>query len=249
MPPAKPRPAILSNDAWLVRQALLMTLLAMLLLAVFENTALDLSLQAYFYDPLLGDFTLRRHWFFERVMHHGLKQACYVLLFFATGVCLFGIRGKLDWLPRRDAWLALVGMLLIPASIALLKQFTQRHCPWDVVDFGGYAPYVGLLGNLPDDIAQGKCFPAGHAAGGLAWIVWAIVLRESKPRLARLILIGSLTLGLLMGLARMAQGAHFLSHTLWSAWWAWALSLALAAAFYPRSRKFALPATDAGSAH
>lgn len=32
-----------------------------------------------------------------------------------------------------------------------------------------------------------------------------------------------------MGYGCMAQGAHFLSHVLWSAWLAWALSLALAA--------------------
>lgn len=216
---------------WLLRQSLFMGLAAALLLAVFENGALDLHLEALFYSPQLGDFPLRRHWFFEQVMHHGLKQACYALLIFATGVCLIGVWGKFEWLPRRDAWLALIGMLAIPASIALLKQLTHRHCPWDVIDFGGYAPYVGLLTTPPDGIARGMCFPAGHAGGGLAWIIWAIVLRESLPRLARLILIGSLALGTAMGLARMAQGAHFLSHTLWSVWWAWALSLLLAGAF------------------
>lgn len=219
-----------ADGAWLFRQALLMALLALLLLGLFENTALDLRIQDYFYDPQLGKFPLRNHWLFELVFHRGLKLACYALLFFATGICLLGLRGRFDWLPRRHAWLALAGMLLIPTSIALFKQYTQRHCPWDIVDFGGYAPYVGLLDSAPRDIARGYCFPAGHAAGGLAWIVWAIALRATRPRLAQRILIGSLALGMLMGLSRMAQGAHFLSHTLWSAWWAWALSLALAAA-------------------
>jgi membrane-associated PAP2 superfamily phosphatase len=39
----------------------------------------------------------------------------------------------------------------------------------------------------------------------------------------------------------MAQGAHFLSHVLWSAWFAWALSLALAALL--RSRLTPVAAT------
>jgi membrane-associated PAP2 superfamily phosphatase len=47
--------------------------------------------------------------------------------------------------------------------------------------------------------------------------------------LAKKILYTSFTLGILMGLSRLVQGAHFLSHVLWSAWFAWALTIALAA--------------------
>lgn len=41
-------------------------------------------------------------------------------------------------------------------------------------------------------------------------------------------LAGGLLAGALMGYGRMAQGAHFLSHVLWSAWLAWAVALGLA---------------------
>jgi membrane-associated PAP2 superfamily phosphatase len=217
-----------SENAWWLRQAVLMAILAMLLLLIFEQTALDLRVERFFYDASSGDFPLRRHWFFELVMHHGLKQVSYTLLLPAAIVCLLAMRGKFAWLPPRNALLALVGMLLIPATTALLKQFTNRHCPWDIIDFGGFAPYIGLLVPGPQDIARGMCFPAGHASGGFAWMVWALALTHSMKPLARTILALSLTVGLAMGLARMAQGAHFLSHTLWSAWWAWTLSLLLA---------------------
>ena len=46
--------------------------------------------------------------------------------------------------------------------------------------------------------------------------------------MARLGLLAGLLLGGVLGIARMAQGAHFLSHTLWSLWFAWAMSLGLA---------------------
>lgn len=216
---------------WWYRQVFLMAILAALLLMIFEQTSLDLRLERLFYDPTTGDFPLRHHWFIELVMHHGLKQISYALLFPAAAVCLLAMRGKLDWLPPRNAVLALAGMLLIPLTTALLKQITNRHCPWDIVDFGGYAPYIGLFATAPPDIARGMCFPAGHASGGFAWIVWALALAHSMKAHARAFLGFSLAFGMAMGLARMTQGAHFLSHTLWSAWWAWALSLVLARLF------------------
>ncbi len=218
------------NDWWF-RQLLLMAILAVLLLLIFERTSLDLQVERLFYDPALADFPLRHHWFFAVVMHHGMKQLSIALLFPAAALCLLAMRGKFDWLPPRNALLALAGMLLIPLTTALLKQLTNRHCPWDVIDFGGYAPYIGLLATTAQDIAPGMCFPAGHAASGLAWIVWALALAHGMKSISRVILAFSLAFGLAMGLARMAQGAHFLSHVLWSAWWAWALSLMLARLF------------------
>ncbi|MBU3908965.1 MAG: phosphatase PAP2 family protein [Gammaproteobacteria bacterium] len=203
----------------------------MLLLLLFEQTSLDLHLESLFYDPAIADFPLRHHWFFAVVMHHGMKQLSIALLFPAAALCLLAMRGKFDWLPPRNALLALTGMLLIPFTTALLKQLSNRHCPWDVIDFGGYAPYIGLFATTAHDIAPGMCFPAGHAASGLAWIVWALALAHSMKAFSRVILAFSLAFGLAMGLARMAQGAHFLSHVLWSAWWAWALSLVLARLF------------------
>jgi membrane-associated PAP2 superfamily phosphatase len=34
-----------------------------------------------------------------------------------------------------------------------------------------------------------------------------------------------------MGVARMAQGAHFFSHVLWTAWFSWAIGMMLAYVF------------------
>ena len=43
-------------------------------------------------------------------------------------------------------------------------------------------------------------------------------------------LVAGLLAGGILGTARMLQGAHFLSHTLWTLWLAWAASLVLAVA-------------------
>ncbi len=96
------------------------------------------------------------------------------------------------------------------------------------MDFGGYSPYLHLLDAPPPTIKAGVCFPAGHASTGLLWIVWGVALRPAGRGMARLGLLAGLLLGGVLDIARMAQGAHFLSHTLWSLWFAWAMSLGLA---------------------
>lgn len=215
-------------SSWYRRQALLLLGSAILILQLFEHSSLDLQVAHYFYDPALGSFPLRQHWLFDYVLHHGMKQISYVAVAGALYFCHLGWKGELAWLPRRNALLAALGMLLIPIGTTILKDLTHRHCPWDLVDFGGFAPYLTLLTAPPEGIKAGQCFPAGHASAGFLWIVWALALRPAGRRLARFGLALGLGLGGVMGLARMAQGAHFLSHTLWSLWFAWAVSLTLA---------------------
>ncbi len=221
---------------WMTRQALLLALTAAGLLALFEGTDLDLRIARRFFDADAGLFPLQHHWLFERLLHHGLKYLLVVATLFALALCVAAVRDGNGRLPPRNAWVAGLGLLLIPLATALLKQITNKHCPWDVAEFGGYAPYLGLLSPIPGDLARGLCFPAGHASGGFAWMVWGAALRPLGRRPAGLALAGGLALGLALGWARMAQGAHFLSHVLWSAWLAWAITVALCLVLKPELR-------------
>ena len=148
-------------------------------------------------------------------------------------------------LPRRNALLAALGMILIPVCTTVLKHLTQRYCPWDVVDFGGYAPYLGLFDPVPAGLKAGQCFPAGHASTGYLWIVWGLALRPVGKWWARSGLLVGLTAGSVLGGARMIQGAHFLSHTLATLWLAWFISLLLA--FWVRA-DLRLPGSVSGAA-
>ena len=213
---------------WWVGQWLMLAGSALALLALFELTDVDRVLTRWFYDPATHAFPLRQHWFFDAVLHRGAKQASYVLVVACLWWCWRGWRGELAWLPRRNALLAALGMVLIPLTTTLLKHATNRYCPWDMTEFGGFAPYTGLLHALPPGLRPGQCFPAGHSSAGFLWLVWALALRPAGLRWARLGLAAGVLAGLALGGSRMAQGAHFLSHTIWTLWWAWALSLALA---------------------
>ena len=215
---------------WYLGQVLFLAFSAAILLLVFENSDLDLRLARPFYDSALGDFPLRQNGLFAPIFYYGVKFAVLAGGILVAAACLAGLSGRLLWLPPRNAMLALLGLVLIPAAVATLKLVTNRHCTWDVAEFGGFAPYMSLLAQMPREIARGACFPAAHAATGFMWLACGLALHTGSPRLARRVILGALLLGAFMGLTRQAQGGHFISHTLWSAWLAWAISLGLAAA-------------------
>lgn len=54
------------------------------------------------------------------------------------------------------------------------------------------------------------------------------IYRRKKPVIARIWLIGGLFFGMLMSIARLTQGGHFLSDTLW----AWGIVHLTAVALY-----------------
>lgn len=223
-----PATAFDASRAWLAWQFSWLILGALLLLWMFEGTDLDRAITRFFFDADSGAFPLRHIWFLEAVMHTAAKQTSYMLVAASLYFCWQGWRGRLAWLPPRNALLAAIGMLAIPLATSMLKSLTYRYCPWDIVDFGGFAPYLGLFEHAPQGIKAGQCFPAGHASAGFLWLVWAVALRPAGARAARLALLTGLLAGILLGATRMLQGAHFLSHTLWTLWLAWALSVALA---------------------
>ena len=62
---------------------------------------------------------------------------------------------------------------------------------------------------------------SGHAVAAFAFLSLHFRWRTSRPRAARLALLAVTVLGALFGWAQLARGAHFASHTLWSAWLCW----------------------------
>ena len=78
------------------------------------------------------------------------------------------------------------------------------------------------------DGGAGHCFPAGHASAAFAYLAGWFVLRRSVARaVAMRWLAAALAAGLLLGLAQQVRGAHYMSHTLWTAWICWTVGLAL----------------------
>ncbi len=206
------------RDYW---HLLLPLLLAPLIALLFETTSLDRDLIAWYYDAGTHAFPLRDDAFLQNVMHSGLK-----LLVIGIGIAVFGAFLLTfilpQWQPyrRRLLWL-FAGMVGGSLMVSLLKHNSGLHCPWDLAEYGGYAPFHSLFDRLPGGIVAGRCFPGGHASGGFALMAFYFAWRDTHARRARMFLLIGVVAGMLMGWAQMMRGAHFLSHNVWSAWVVW----------------------------
>jgi membrane-associated PAP2 superfamily phosphatase len=187
---------------------------AIVLLATF--TDIDLRLADAVYDARLGDFPWRHAWLAEVFSHVLLKRMLTGVALVFIGLALYDLArpGAHRWRLRVVAGCAIV----IPSIIALLKQLSSSHCPWDIDRYGGSAPYVRLLEALPAGIAPGHCMPAGHASSALWLISLAVLFLPARPRTAAAVFGAMLAFGIALGYLQQMRGAHFLTHTLWSVW-------------------------------
>jgi membrane-associated PAP2 superfamily phosphatase len=212
----------------------LLAVAAVALGALFHFTRLDLTLARPYYDPVNHAFPWRFAWISKYLVHHYLK---YLLLLAGVGVWLVALRIQLR--PRADGflarhrrrwWCVAWSFVAVPVVIALLRRLSSMHCPWEIVDFGGYAPYFDLLSASPDGLRPGRCFPAAFVASG-SWLL-AFALLWYPQRKVRSVAVGiaALLLAFAMGWVQQMRGAHFLSHTLWSLWISWAVVLGVHAA-------------------
>ncbi len=223
-----------------------LTLLALAALMGWDALGWDLPLARLAGTPY--GFPWRENPFLVHVMHEGARNLSWV----AMVVLFVAIRwpfGVLRGLTRgRRAQLALA-VLASALAVSLLKQASQTSCPWDLKEFGGVARYVSHWAWGVGDGGPGGCFPAGHASSAFAYLAGFFVLRRVSSRAAAIWLGVVLVLGLALGVTQQMRGAHYMSHTLWTAWVCWVVGFAIDVAvtrFNPQTLKPVVPA-HAGS--
>jgi len=205
-------------------------------LLIVEQFHIDWWVSSLFFDPELGRFPLRDDWFLEKVMHVGVKNAVVAvgLLVLAAWIASFRLRLLVKWRPL--LLFLFVAMVLSSSAISLIKSASGKHCPFDLEQYGGTVPFAGLLERLPQGVTSRKCWPGGHASAGFClFAFYFAALKLGRRRMAAAMLAGSLLLGLVLGMGRVAQGAHFVSHNLWSALICWMVILALHELLLPRA--------------
>jgi membrane-associated PAP2 superfamily phosphatase len=192
---------------------------SLLLLLLWDFSGLDLQLAQWFGSA--RGFPLESHWLWRGVLHDGIRYLPW-LLELALLLAMARPFGAIKQLPvERRVQLALTTLvaLLVVSSI---KLHSSTSCPWDLQQFGGAATYLSHWAWGVADGGGGGCFPAGHASAGFAFVGGFFAFRHALPATARRWLIGALAVGLLLGLAQQVRGAHYMSHTLWTAWLCWA---------------------------
>ena len=210
------------------RRDIAVALAALLLLLAWETSGADLPLTRLFGNA--DGFAWRNHWLLERVLHDGAAwglQAVFVLLGLNVLVPL-PVIGAMPRALRLRWWLM---TLLCAVAISLLKRHSLVSCPCSLAEFGGSAQALAH-GSLAawwgaGDGGPGRCFPAGHVSNAFALVGGAFALRTVSMRASRLWLAAVCVLGFVLGLTQLLRGAHFASHSLWTAWICWSLSVLL----------------------
>ena len=211
------RPIMLAPNT-LFRRDLIVAFIALLLLLAWDASGMDLQLVRHWADT--GGFPWRERWITARVLHEGGRAFAWVV----AAVLMVNVKWPL-WREqtRRERiwWIAATFACVI--VIPLIKRSSSTSCPWDLAEFGGSAQYVShwAFGGL--DGGPGKCFPSGHASSAFAFLSGWFALRRAYPRGARLWLAGVIVAGSVFGFVQMIRGAHYASHTMWTAWVCWML--------------------------
>ena len=209
------------------------TALALAAVLFWDFAGQDMAMAAWFGTP--AGFAMHNTVWFDAAFHRWPHDAAWLVLLAFAAQMRWPV-GAFKPLARTDiAWgvgATVVALLLIQ----LMKHYSPTSCPWSLREFGGTAQHLPHWRQWLlhwQDGGGGHCFPAGSASSGFAFMAAYPFLRRAAPRLARVWLLGFGLAGLALGLAQQMRGAHFMSHTLWTAWLCWACGMAL---FYWRQR-------------
>ena len=133
-----------------------------------------------------------------------------VVLILVAGLWLRLTRRPLCGLDRNALIFILIATTLGPGLIvnAGLKDNWGRARPYQVEQFGGAKQFTPPL--VPTDQCARNCsFASGHAALAFSMVSFAFLLPAGRRR--RIALSTALGFGAIVGLGRIAAGAHFLS--------------------------------------
>jgi membrane-associated PAP2 superfamily phosphatase len=202
-------------------------------ITAWDASGLDLIVSRLFGDA--AGFAWRDEWFVAGVLHENARWLAWAIGL----VLLANVRWPLPFAracprPVRVWWVATT--LACVALIPLMKLISLTSCPWSLAEFGGTAQHVSHWAFGQADGGPGRCFPAGHATAAFCFLAGWFALRDSAPLWARRWLIATLSFGTVLAAVQVVRGAHYVSHSLWTAWWCWAFAFASWHAFRPGLR-------------
>ncbi len=200
------------------------TAITLALLVAWDASSMDLAAAQLFGNST--GFAGRDSWWAATMLHDGGRVLAWLLL---AAQVLMTLRVSPNTPTRAARWGWIGVTLLCALTVPALKRLSTTSCPWDMALFGGVAQHLSHWRWGVADGGAGHCFPSGHAVSAFAFFGIYLMWRPVNPQRARLWLAGVLIIGTLFGTAQLARGAHFPSHTMWSAWICWTLCSGMAA--------------------
>lgn len=196
------------------RELLIPCLTLVLLTLLFRLTDWDISLAGLFYSQSRGWF-LEDVWIVEFLHRFGAVPAL-IVSFGALCVFVGGLKSKTLSRSRKTALYCVLVFAIGSGLVVnlLLKNQWGRPRPNQIEAFGGEKEYLPVWAK--GDCQTCKSFPCGDASAGFFFLFLFFALRRtSRPAAAGFLILG-IGYGGLLGLCRMARGAHFASDVIWS---------------------------------
>lgn len=208
-----------------------LVLLVLVVRLHLDQKTADLIFRLEGYAWSLRDAPITQLWLHDRI------KLVLVGVFIAL-VCFAIAAPFVERLRRFARGLAylVTAMLVAALTVSSIKHFSGIYCPWDVSRYGGSHAAAIFRGIWPVGEGGGRCFPAGHATVGYAWLALYFFCDAWFPAIRWRALAFGLGAGIVLGLAQELRGAHFLSHDLWSLGICWFTAVLMA-------RVFKLPVT------
>ncbi len=199
------------------RPPILLPLLITLFLTLLAWVArFDFIASNPFFNPDTGKW-LFKNTLIETLIYEISPIPAFIIFFISLVVALGSIWKKAwrRWTRMAVCWILV--MVLGPGLIvnAVFKDWYGRPRPNKVVEYGGQETFrpVWVVGETP---GKGKSFPCGHASIGFYFMAGYFCWWRKNRRRARRWLATGLTVGIIVGLARMAGGAHWFSDVVWA---------------------------------
>lgn len=209
-PSVSPHPQVLAS-LWLWGMLLVLTL-------AWDASGADLSAMTWLGGP--QGFAWREHWWLSKVMHTGAKQLAVLLYLGVLAMALWPL-GIWQQLARSQRLEIAMGITLSLVVVTAIKRISLTSCPWELQAFGGTASYVSHWSWGEADGGGGACFPGGHASSAFAFMAlslpWLTSRDKDQQRLGRAMTGAIVLTGLVLGLSQTLRGAHYPSHTAWTA--------------------------------
>ncbi len=137
---------------------------------------------------------------------------------------------------RRQALFVAILLIIGPGILvnSIFKDHWGRPRPVHVDLFGGNLSFHQPW--QPGPALKNASFPAGHPSAAFYMSAPYFVMFEKKQRRNALLwLWGGVSYGVIMGMARVIQGGHFVTDVIWSAGFVYLAALVLAAVMFPDS--------------
>lgn len=204
--------------------------LLVILTGLLAHSGADLAVSGWFFRhhgwPIGEQFPWKLLYRIDRLPAIGLASVALVAL-------AIGWRRPHRRQLVRPGLFLVVLLMLGPGLLvnSLFKDHWGRPRPREVVQFGGVRQFQQPW--QPGISGQGRSFPSGHSSAAFYLCAPYFIYRFRKSRRARAWLWGGAVFGVAMSYARIAQGGHFLTDTLWAFGMIWLVGLTLAALLLP----------------